>query len=280
VDPSGRPLAPELFITDLSVNGAGSRAGDWQQGGTGIAPHRVCGVWKGAAVLIDQTVTPAKVTVTTASDPAKNNWSGIPDTPPGGFAALTNQGYGAECSWNVDELGLIAGHTYRLQFMVHDGDQNKTGGDVGEACTTAHIPQTGPCVPVIAVVAGGGPAAAMQAPGGEEAAGQAQGSEPAAQGPAIADGLELYRPTPNPFRETMRFAYAVSGPEAQPVRVGVYDVTGRQIRQLAAGLMVPGRYQSRWDGRNDGGTHVGGGIYFVRVVAGGKQVAFRVLYLK
>ena len=27
-----------------------------------------------------------------------------------------------------------AGHTYRAQFMVHDGDQNKTGGDVGQGC--------------------------------------------------------------------------------------------------------------------------------------------------
>jgi hypothetical protein len=23
---------------------------------------------------------------------------------------------------------------YRMQFMVHDGDQHLTGGDVGEAC--------------------------------------------------------------------------------------------------------------------------------------------------
>ena len=36
-------------------------------------------------------------------------------------------------------LGLVAGHTYRLQFMVHDGDQNKTGGDVGEGCTVVTI---------------------------------------------------------------------------------------------------------------------------------------------
>jgi len=32
----------------------------------------------------------------------------------------------------VDTLGLVNGHRYRLQFMVHDGDQNKNGGDIGE----------------------------------------------------------------------------------------------------------------------------------------------------
>ncbi len=36
--------------------------------------------------------------------------------------------------------GLQPGHTYRLQFMVHDGDQNKTGGDVGQACVNVDIP--------------------------------------------------------------------------------------------------------------------------------------------
>jgi hypothetical protein len=29
---------------------------------------------------------------------------------------------------------LVAGHRYRAQFIVHDGDQNKDGGDVGQAC--------------------------------------------------------------------------------------------------------------------------------------------------
>jgi hypothetical protein len=32
--------------------------------------------------------------------------------------------------------------------MVHDGDQNKTGGDVGETCTTIHIPDAS-CVAVV-----------------------------------------------------------------------------------------------------------------------------------
>ena len=51
-----------------------------------------------------------------------------------------------EARWNVSDLScngvpLQKGHTYRMQFMVHDGDQNKTGGDVGQACATVIIPQ-------------------------------------------------------------------------------------------------------------------------------------------
>ena len=141
-DGGGRPLRPLIFITDLTVNGANSRIGDWQQGGIGISPTGICGSWKSATKLIDKTKNPPLVTITTDPDPAKNNWnlgSGS-DTPAEGFASLRNEGYGTEVSWDINSLGLIPGHDYRVVFMVHDGDQNKTGGDVGETCTTIHIP--------------------------------------------------------------------------------------------------------------------------------------------
>ena len=67
----------------------------------------------------------------------KNSWNlGSPDPVPAGLA---DEGYGAEIVWNVDALGLTAGHVYRVQFMVHDGDQNNTGGDAGEDCATLFI---------------------------------------------------------------------------------------------------------------------------------------------
>ena len=130
-DPSGRPIHPALFITDIT-NDPSNKADDWQFGGTAIAPHAVYGTWKAGVRTVDKTRTPELVTVNLDNDPAKNDWNlgaGGP-VPPG----LKNQGYGAEVQWNVDELGLKTGHTYRFYFMVHDGDQNKTGGDAGHAC--------------------------------------------------------------------------------------------------------------------------------------------------
>lgn len=132
-DLSDRPLYPTLFVTDIT-NDPNSLAGDWQFGGTPILPHAIFGTWKGAVRVVDRRKSPAEVTVTPDADPAKNNWNladGDP-APPG----LVNQGYGAEVRWNVDDLGLIPGHTYRLYFMVHDGDQNKLGGDSGHGCAT------------------------------------------------------------------------------------------------------------------------------------------------
>ena len=137
-DPSGRPIFPSLFITDVtgiqdnsSHTSAAYRARDWQYGGTPIPPNDIFGTWKGASV--------SGTTLTTDADPAvKNNVNFGPgsDTPSG---LLTSLGYAAEVRWNVDALRyngqpLQSGRTYRLQFIVHDGDQNKTGGDVGQAC--------------------------------------------------------------------------------------------------------------------------------------------------
>src|SRR5207248_2268307 len=113
-----------------------STAGDWQHGGTPIPPHAVFGTWKGAVRTVNKTRSPALITVLPDADPARNYWNlGSDDPAPLG---LTNQGWGAEVRWNVDDLvaagTMILGHAYRLQFMVHDGDQTGTGGDSGENC--------------------------------------------------------------------------------------------------------------------------------------------------
>src|SRR5437667_426854 len=134
-DRCDRPMFPALFITDITTNPT-STAGDWPHGGTPIAPHAVFGTWKGAVRTVNKTRSPALITVLPDADPARNYWNlGSGDPAPLG---LTNQGWGAEVRWNVDDLvaagKMILGHAYRLQFMVHDGDQTGTGGDSGENC--------------------------------------------------------------------------------------------------------------------------------------------------
>jgi hypothetical protein len=128
LDVSQRPMWPALFITDITSD-PGNRAGDWQKGGRPLGPNAIHGSWKSAVRTVDTTVTPNTISITPDRDPVKNNWVlGGGDPVPAG---LPNEGYGAEVVWNVP---LTPGHSYRLQTMVHDGDQNKAGGDSGEAC--------------------------------------------------------------------------------------------------------------------------------------------------
>jgi hypothetical protein len=140
-DPSGRPLAPSLYITDIT-NDPTSRSGDWQYGGTAIAPNAVFGAWKSYAKTVDYTQG-GLVTMTGAADPAQNGWNlgaGADKPPPG----LQSDGYTAEVRWNLSDLAkagiLLPGHNYRFYVMVHDGDQNKSGGDVGQAAYQVNNP--------------------------------------------------------------------------------------------------------------------------------------------
>lgn len=137
-DPSVRPAFPALYVTDITANPA-STAGDWQNFGTAVPAQAAFGTWKAAVTTVDKTKSPAVVTVTPDADPAKNNWNlgTLADPAPTG---LLNEGFGAELRWNITDLGMKPGRAYRLEFMVHDGDQNKAGGDAGEACTNVVMP--------------------------------------------------------------------------------------------------------------------------------------------
>jgi hypothetical protein len=124
VDTVGRPLRPVVFITDLSVDPS-CTAGDMQKGGPAYDPVAIFGSWKSATEDANHVGTPATV------DPAANHWNltSQADPLPAGATAV-NGSYGTEMRF---EVGLISGHSYRVQVIAHDGDQNK-GGDSGEAC--------------------------------------------------------------------------------------------------------------------------------------------------
>jgi hypothetical protein len=229
----GRPLWPALFYTDLTENGGASRAGDWQQGGQGFAPHRVCGTWKAAVRTVDKTRTPNTVTVTPDNDPAKNDWNiAGGDVPPGGFAALADEGYGAECVWFVSQLGLKPGHTYRMYFMVHDGDQNKTGGDAGHGCTTVHInASTGVPEPVS----------------------------------GLPREFSLSQNIPNPFGASTSIRYTL--PQRSTVHIEVMDLLGRQIATLVDGDVGAGEHAIVWRPADQTGRALPPGLYMYRMRA-------------
>jgi hypothetical protein len=128
VDPVGRPMWPALFITDIT-NDANNVSGDWQWGGAPVNPSYVAGTWKGAV----RTVNTMGASITPDMDPMSNKQNyGNGHVAPAGTLTKA-ESYGTEVRW---DLRLEAGHNYRFQVMVHDGDQNKIGGDAGEACVT------------------------------------------------------------------------------------------------------------------------------------------------
>ncbi|MGA8296529.1 MAG: hypothetical protein WB770_05755 [Acidimicrobiales bacterium] len=142
---ASRPMYPALYITNLTQsNGTIATpsdpayyANDWQQGGTPLGfISAVYGTWSTGSVSggIYSRALPG----------TRNDWELGPnaDTPSGGFAALGDEGYGAEVTWNLSALHLTPGDTYRFQVIEHDGDQTQRpgGGDVGEFCTNLVVP--------------------------------------------------------------------------------------------------------------------------------------------
>ncbi len=82
---------------------------------------------------------------------------------------------------------------------------------------------------------------------------------------ARPSGYELYPVYPNPFNSIVNilFSLGVSG----DVRIGVYDVLGREVRVLVEGRVGEGVHRVFWDGRDDDGFELASGVYLVRIEA-------------
>lgn len=71
---------------------------------------------------------------------------------------------------------------------------------------------------------------------------------------------------PNPFRTTTTLAFTLD--RRSDVRLDVFDVSGRRVRELAVRAFTAGQHTLQWDGRDAGGHALPSGTYFVRLEAG------------
>ena len=83
---------------------------------------------------------------------------------------------------------------------------------------------------------------------------------------------------PNPFNPSTTIAFELA--EATRVELAIFDVAGRRLRVLAAGIMAAGRNEIVWDGRGENGHAAASGVYFARLRAGDVSEARRLVLLK
>ncbi len=98
---------------------------------------------------------------------------------------------------------------------------------------------------------------------------------------SISDGEDklpsdysLYQNYPNPFNSSTTIRYNL--PENEKAILSIYDITGRQIKQLA---ISGGRHEIVWDGLNANGSLVASGVYFYAIHGHG-QTARRMVLLR
>lgn len=90
---------------------------------------------------------------------------------------------------------------------------------------------------------------------------------PASAPPITA--LALLPPSPNPMRSVAELRFEL--PRTGPVDLAIFDAAGRRVRHLLAGDLFPaGRHAVAWDGADDHGATVVGGVYFARIQGGGE----------
>jgi flagellar basal-body rod modification protein FlgD len=66
-------------------------------------------------------------------------------------------------------------------------------------------------------------------------------------------------------------------PTPSTIQVGVFDVQGRRLRDLAQGTLDAGIHTFTWDGRDAAGGVASTGPYFIRMTAGGESRTVKVI---
>jgi hypothetical protein len=104
-------------------------------------------------------------------------------------------------------------------------------------------------------------------------------------GPDFVTGIDgaplatyLAQNHPNPFNPSTTIAFGVDEPA--DVVLLVYDVSGRLVRVLADRRFEAGRFEERWDGRDDSGGSSASGVYFYQLRVGGKLFTKKMVLIR
>lgn len=77
-------------------------------------------------------------------------------------------------------------------------------------------------------------------------------------------------PYPNPFTSGLSASFSI--PAEMPVRLRVFDSSGRLVRTLVDRTLAAGWHRFAWDGRDNAGMEAASGVYFLDL-KGGKEGA-------
>ena len=90
---------------------------------------------------------------------------------------------------------------------------------------------------------------------------------------ALVENFILHRNYPNPFNAVTTISFEL--PEAEKVKISIYDSTGRLIDPLMERSLNPGYHTITWEGKN-----VGSGIYIYKISAGEYTAAGKCVLIK
>lgn len=80
---------------------------------------------------------------------------------------------------------------------------------------------------------------------------------------------------PNPTNGETNISYSLLN--TQYVQVGIYNLNGQEVKRLSSKVEISGNHSLRWDGKNENGSKVNSGIYFVKIKAGNKVLTKKIV---
>jgi hypothetical protein len=94
----------------------------------------------------------------------------------------------------------------------------------------------------------------------------------------IPSFLKLYQNFPNPFNPSTNISFGLS--KSEVVSIKVYNILGKEIKLLFEENLPSGEHSILWDGKDNKGNLLPGGIYFIQMTAGVHKQTIKTVILK
>jgi len=90
--------------------------------------------------------------------------------------------------------------------------------------------------------------------------------------------VELKCKLPNPFNLNTIIKFGL--PEDGDVQISIDSISGQKVRTLIDGQVSKGYHQVVWDGKNESGQPVSGGLYVYELKTDNKRILKKMLLVK
>jgi flagellar hook assembly protein FlgD len=81
---------------------------------------------------------------------------------------------------------------------------------------------------------------------------------------------ELLAPYPNPARRAATIGFRLA--RAGSVELELFDLAGHRVRRIESGAYAAGDHTIAWDGADQAGRQIPGGLYVVRMRTDGAEM--------
>ena len=95
---------------------------------------------------------------------------------------------------------------------------------------------------------------------------------------SILNEILIYQNYPNPFNPITNIGYDLA--EGAFVKINIYDIMGKVVRDLVRSEQSPGYKSIQWDATNNQGYPVSAGVYFYRIETGDYRKTNKMILLK